>query len=72
MRSVTCHQCQCSWVFNLSNRVTDLLESSSVLIYFKLHIGLYTQVIWRDAVLITNEIKQRLKRNWGEDAETVN
>ncbi len=38
--------------FNLSNEVTDTLESSSILIYSKLHVGLYTQVIWRDAMLI--------------------
>jgi hypothetical protein len=38
--------------FNLSNEVTDTLESSSILIYSKLHVGLYIQVIWRDAMLI--------------------
>jgi hypothetical protein len=29
--------------FNLSNRVVDTLESSSILIYSELHMGLYTQ-----------------------------
>jgi hypothetical protein len=29
--------------FNLSNGVTDTLESSSILIYLKTHMGLYTQ-----------------------------
>jgi hypothetical protein len=38
--------------FNLSNRVTDTLESSSTLIYLKLLIGLYTQLIWQSTVLI--------------------
>ncbi len=38
--------------FNLSNGVTDTLESSSILIYLKLHMGLYTQMIWWDATLI--------------------
>jgi hypothetical protein len=30
--------------FNLSNKVTDTLESSSVLMYLSKHMGLYT---WR-------------------------
>jgi hypothetical protein len=38
--------------FNSSNGVTDTLESSSILLYSKLHIGLYTQRIWGDATLI--------------------
>ncbi len=29
--------------YNLSNGVTDTLESSSILIYFETHVGLYTQ-----------------------------
>jgi len=29
--------------FNLSNRVTDTLESSSILIYFETHMGSFTQ-----------------------------
>jgi hypothetical protein len=29
--------------FKLSNIVTDTLESSSILIYFEAHMGLYTQ-----------------------------
>ncbi len=29
--------------FNLSNGVTDTLESSSILIYLEIHMGLYTQ-----------------------------
>ncbi len=31
--------------FNLSNRVIDTLESSSILIYSKSHMGLYTQMV---------------------------
>ncbi len=38
--------------FNLSNRVTNTIESSSVLIYSELHTGLYTQEMGLDAVLI--------------------
>ncbi len=38
--------------FNLSNGVTDTLESSSMLIYSELHMGLYTQRMPLDAVLI--------------------
>ncbi len=33
--------------FNLSNGVTDTLESSSVLIYFSKHMSLYTQNVGR-------------------------
>ncbi len=38
--------------FNLSNGVTDTLESSSILIYSKLHVRVYTQRILWDATLI--------------------
>jgi hypothetical protein len=38
--------------FNLSNRVTDTLESSSIRMYSELHAGLYTQRIGQDAALI--------------------
>jgi hypothetical protein len=33
--------------FNLSNGVTDTLESSSILIYFSKHMSLYTQKVGR-------------------------
>ena len=58
--------------FNLSNRVTDTLESSSTLIYLKLHTGLYTQLIWQSTVLIKELLIRRLKSNLGAEAKTVN
>jgi hypothetical protein len=33
--------------FNFSNRVTDTLESSSILIYFSKHMSLYTRSVGR-------------------------
>ncbi len=33
--------------YNLSNGLTDTLESNSILIYFEAHIGLYTQKVAR-------------------------
>ncbi len=38
--------------FNLSSGVTDTLESSSIPIYSKSHMGLYTQSKQQDAALI--------------------
>ena len=35
------------FAFNLSNRVTDTLESSTILIYSEEHMGLYTQNLGR-------------------------
>jgi hypothetical protein len=43
--------------FNLSNGVTDTLESSSILIYPKLHTGLFTQKTWWEATLTKELLK---------------
>jgi hypothetical protein len=49
MTKLRCHICLflLQLPFNLSNGVTDTLESSSVLIYLETHKGLYTQMVAR-------------------------
>ncbi len=44
--------------FNLSNRVSDTLESSSILIYFRKHMGLYTQNVGRMPQRLNGWVKE--------------
>jgi hypothetical protein len=43
--------------FNLSNGVTDTLESSTILIYFNKHMSLYTQKVGRMPQIINVLLK---------------
>ncbi len=42
-----CYQCLAQLGCNLRKGVTDTLESSSILIYFSKHVGLYIQKVGR-------------------------
>ena len=48
--------------FNLSNGVTDTLESSSILIYLVLVKTIYTQKVWQEAALIKTINKEGIKK----------
>jgi hypothetical protein len=43
--------------FNLSNRVTDTLESSTILIYSDKHMSLYTQNLGRIPIWLNGRLK---------------
>ncbi len=52
----------------------DKLESSSMLIYSMLQMGLYTQFVWREAALLKTQIKAWInegglkdKYSWGSE-----